>query len=173
MPAKARLRTGYLYVLGVPSPDGPYKIGYSLTPQGRAQAYYRQGHKGVHVVTQRPLPWPLAMQAERYAHWLLRDRHLDHEWFNVSREDAIEAIEKATTTEMVEWYRHGHLIPATQQPKSKILNGEWISTKFPKGTRQRLQDALGDACQADFMREIVEAALDARERPKPPKPDQP
>lgn len=159
----------YLYVLGTPE-GGPCKIGFSYVPNKRAKAMEREGYAGTHVVTEKPIQWALAKCAERYAHWLLRDHHLDREWFNVSREVAIEAVTKAVAPEMLKWYSEAPMIPVTHQPKTKILKGEYVYTKFPEGTRQRFRDLLGDAGHSDFVRAAVLQALDEAERTKP-KPD--
>lgn len=148
----------YLYVLGVPN-GTPHKIGFSYVPQSRAKAMIREGYNGAHVVTQQPIPWKKAAYAERYAHYLLREKHHEGEWFNVTREEAIEAIEKATAPEMMEWYERRIALPLTNQPKTKIVNGEYIYTKFPAGTRQRFHALLGDSGHSDFVRSVVEAAL--------------
>lgn len=86
----------YIYVLGIPG--GPHKIGYSYRPEDRVRAMEREGRKGVYLCGQWPMGARVVQAAERYIHWLLRDKHLKNEWFNVSLEEAEDAVRKALYT---------------------------------------------------------------------------
>lgn len=156
----------YLYVLGVPG--GPHKIGYSYRPEARVKAMIREGHQGVFLAGQWPVGARIVQAAERYVHWLLRDRHLKNEWFNVTRDEAEDAVQKAMRPDIIASLDRYDLIPPLTQPDKGLRYGEYVRTKFPAGTRSRIISLLrpGEQ-QADLFRAAVEAELTRREREKP------
>lgn len=156
----------YIYVLGVPG--GPHKIGYSYRPEDRVKAMEREGHMGVFLAGQWPVGARIVHAAERYVHWLLRDRHLKNEWFNVTREEAEEAVRKAMTPEVLNALDPFHMIPSATLPDKGNRYGEYVRTKFPSGTRERIKAVLlPDEQPADLYRAAVVAEIERREREKP------
>jgi T5orf172 domain len=113
--------TAYLYVMGLP--DGPQKIGHTCgDPHRRLRLIVRSerratiavnGNRYANISVAKAIKinprWALA--AERYAHWLLRDRHYRNEWFNVSPDEAIAAIETASAAATAQNYAGLKLIP--------------------------------------------------------------
>lgn len=161
--AEERDLCAYLYVLGVPG--GPHKIGYSYRPEARVKAMAREGHQGVFLAGQWPVGARIVQAAERYVHWLLRDRHLKNEWFNVTREEAEDAVRRAMTPEVLNSLDRYDMIPPLTQPDKGLKYGEYVRTKFPAGTRGRIVAALNPGeQQADMFREAVEAELRRREK---------
>lgn len=155
----------YVYVLGVPG--GPHKIGYSYRPEDRVKAMVRAGHKGVFLAGQWPVGARIVQAAERYIHWLLRDRHLKNEWFNVSLEEAEDAVRKAMVPEVVNSLDPFHMIPSITLPDKGMRYGEYVRTKFPSGTRDRIKAALlPDEQPSGLFREAVENELKRREARK-------
>lgn len=155
----------FLYVLGVPG--GPFKVGYSYSPQSRRNAMLRAGHAGCYVVFEQKIGVWQAQPAERYAHWLLRDHHLQSEWFNVSEDEAIAAVREAVRPDRVAAYTPYDMIPDICAPDSPLRGGDAIKTKFPKGTKDRLRALLGTEGHSDFIRAAVEAKLTEAEGSSP------
>ena len=82
-----------VYVLSAGS--GVVKIGASCVPKKRASALGSQAGYGrltLHATFSRPKD---ALLVERTAHWHLRDKWEDGEWFNATVADAISAVEWA------------------------------------------------------------------------------
>src|SRR5438309_142284 len=97
---------GWLYVMGLPS--GPQKIGSTSDPDTRLRQLSARFQVGkAAVIKTFPVNPKWALAAERYAHWLLRDRHLQNEWFNVPSSEAIVAAETAVQFD----FEGLHLIP--------------------------------------------------------------
>lgn len=101
------------------------------------------------------MPYRYALYAERYAHWLLRDRHFRNEWFNVEPDAAIEAVDKAAALDFPKIGR----IPSLLDRKNlfRIKSDVLLSI-----------DAVlaEDEDRTDFIREAVERELKRRERAK-------
>lgn len=162
--ASERENFAYLYVLGIPG--GPYKIGYSYSPEDRVRAMIRAGHKGAFLCGQWPMETRVVQAAERYVHWLLRDRRLKNEWFNVTRGEAEDAVRKALEPEALNAL---DVIPSGTLPdkRSGYGEGDYVRTKFAVGTRERIRAALRPGeYPADLHRAAVEAELRRRERDK-------
>jgi hypothetical protein len=86
----------YLYIIG--SQSGPVKVGISHDPTaGAAQLRSKRNEKLI-LMGQYPAGRVRALAAERYVHWLLRDKAIGGEWFNVTRTEAAQAIHDAVAT---------------------------------------------------------------------------
>lgn len=88
LPAQA-----YVYVIG--DPGGPQKIGVAANPEQRR--YMLQGASPVSLVISAAIPATRseAFRVEAYAHWLLRDQRLRGEWFDITPNEARNAIGEA------------------------------------------------------------------------------
>ncbi len=161
--------TTYVYVLGIPG--GPYKIGHSRTPRLRAMAARREGRGPACVVREWEVNrYRVARAAEAYAHWLLRDRHYQSEWFNVTEAEAIAAVEHALRPEAVEAYDAREVIPAITQSRK---GDEMFSLKLAKGTAARIGAVIGKPRgHSDYVRAAVEEKL-ARDEASPSPPSSP
>lgn len=164
----ARSSTAFLYVMG--TGDGPSKIGHSLSPARRVKDIRRaMGNAGIVITGTWPVGYGIALSAERYVHWQLRDKHIRSEWFNATREEMEAAIAKAL--ERVAEFDRNNPIPPLDAPGKALRFGEHIATKYPAGTHDRISAVLGDGeVQAEFIREAVEIELDRRERARKPTP---
>lgn len=149
----------YVYVIG--SSGGPCKVGYSVDTERRLRDLQRPRTQRITVFGKWPIGHAAALSVERYAHWLLREKQISGEWFDVTAEEAADAVSAAI---------HEGVDPDYPLPRVDMIGralgcGENIHTKYPQGTRERIRSALAsDEHQADFIRAAVEAELKRRER---------
>jgi hypothetical protein len=159
----AKIDTSYIYVMGLETGDGPCKVGRSMDTAKRVKMLSAQYGKNLIVMGKWPVGAYLALQVERYTHWLLRDRHYSGEWFSVTASEAAAAIEQAVNAPITDKL----LLPPIDVPGRKILNGEHIAVKFPSGTRAAISNIMGGADgRADFIREAVEREIARRSHVK-------
>lgn len=84
--------TMMVYVMGA-SPLGPCKVGVSDNPRSRLKGVQTDHQERLSLFYYKGIM--RAREVEKASHHLLRDRHLHGEWFNVSVEEALVAINKA------------------------------------------------------------------------------
>lgn len=152
-------KTSYIYIIG--TADGPVKIGHSFAPTQRASQLSKIDTRRYIVMGTWPVGYGRALAVERYTHWLLRDRHFRGEWFNVSRQEAATAIERAIAQPVDE----GYPIPAVDTRSRDLVGGDYMRTRFPKGMKERVH-AVSGGDHSQFIRDAVEAELQRREKPK-------
>lgn len=142
----------YLYVVG--TTDGPTKIGYSTAPVDRLKSYQREGRKAF-LAGEWPIGRRIALAAERYVHWQLREHHIRGEWFNVSQDLASETIRRALA-------RSSEFVDGEQIPPLDARGG---IAGLPAGTLARMDAVLDEGeKRTDLIREAVERELKRRER---------
>jgi hypothetical protein len=151
----------FLYVIG--APDGPQKVGVAKEPAERL-VIMQVSHLGrLELAAKIRMPRLMAFAAERCAHWILREKRIRGEWFEVSPAEAIEAAEMA----------HKQALNGEQKPRAKgerpvgrpQVNFEQIPARFPEGTKARIQAVLEEKePAAEFIRVAVEKELRRRER---------
>lgn len=152
----------YVYVIG--SPEGPCKVGYTVATARRLKEIQKAETRRIDIFGKWPVGHAKALAVERYAHWLLRDKQISGEWFDVTPEEASGAVSRATRAGVDPDYP----LPRVDMIGRGLGCGEHIATKFPKGTRERIRSALEtDEHQADLIRAAVEAELQRRQKPKP------
>lgn len=88
LPAQA-----YVYVIG--TEDGPQKIGIANNPESRRAIFQTGNPEPLMLAASVPVLKHEALSVERYAHWLLEGSRIRGEWFNVSPDEALEAVEAA------------------------------------------------------------------------------
>ena len=155
--------TAFLYVMGIEG--GPTKVGYSTYTDLRKRMLSRDLVEDIFLVGEWPIGKFVAMHAERYAHYLLRDKHYRGEWFACSHDEAIEAVKAALDKP----WSNDLLIPPLDVRGRDILLGEHVPTKFPSGTKAAIQAALlPDEGRADFIRSAVAHELESRGHTPPP-----
>lgn len=86
-------RTAHVYVIG--SNDGPQKVGIAFNPKDRFIQVPKQGIGCEIKYTKECLSRDIAVAVERHAHFLLKDKSKGKEWFGVSIEAAILAVNEA------------------------------------------------------------------------------
>jgi hypothetical protein len=152
----------YVYVIG--SQSGPCKVGYSVDTERRLKDIQRPKTQRIQIFGKWPLGHATALAVERYAHWLLRDKQISGEWFDVTAEEAADAVSRAVR----EGVDPDYPLPRVDLIGRALGCGEHIATKFPQRTRERIRGVLAASeHQADLIREAVEAELKRREKPKP------
>ena len=147
--------TIYLYVIG---PEvGPVKVGRSMQPLARLKQLEGKACMRLFLTGQWPIGQAIGLAAERYAHWLLRDKSVKGEWFDVSRDEAVAAVERAIT---LDHYPH-HAMPSLDTHSSEIPNGIYHRTKLARDVHARMHEA-SEGHHAAFIREAVERELEPR-----------
>lgn len=146
-----------VYVMG--NPRGPQKIGIAKNPAARLWAVQSGNHSTISLSFTERLERQAAAKVESHAHWLLRDRRLSGEWFNVTPEKAAEAVRTA-----IEAVSRGD---AEGRPSvgRKMLWPDKVVAPLPEGTLARIDAVREDGeSKTDFLRVAVEAELIRRER---------
>ncbi|MFG1302126.1 GIY-YIG nuclease family protein [Xanthobacter sp. V3C-3] len=160
----------YLYVCGYEG--GPFKIGYAYNPDKRMKDHVRDGHAAIFMVGKWPAGAAIVQAAERYVHWILRDKHLQKEWFNVTQEEAEAAVRQALSPGALKAHDEFSMIPPVTGRDKNLGHKEWARTNFAAGTLIRIKSVIANGeTQSDFMRAAVEAELKRRERQKPDRPE--
>lgn len=82
-----------VYVIG---PEvGPQKIGIAMAPDLRVRELQSGNPAKLHIALTLDTGEHLAAKVERRAHWILKDRHLSGEWFDVAQSEAAAAVKQA------------------------------------------------------------------------------
>lgn len=141
---------------------GRHKIGSTGNP--RLRAYHLRRKTGLPVeIVHLTKATSAGELVEIAAHWLLADSHIGGEWFNVTAEQAIEAVAEASIQ-----------IEAGSRPASRLAKGgrpimfpDLSPASLLRGTLARIDAARTDGeNRADFIRQAVERELKRRERDK-------
>lgn len=141
--------TVYLYVIG---PEvGPVKVGRSMSPADRVRQLQGQTGKRLFVTGQWPIGQRIGLAAERYAHWLLREKHIGSEWFDISAHEAEAAVREAISLDHAEDYA----LPALDTLGAELSGGVYLRTKLAREVHDRMHQASGGH-HADFIREAVD-----------------
>ena len=146
----------FVYIIGPES--GPVKVGQSASPDQRALQLRSHTSERLFVMGQYPVGKALALSVEHYAHWLLRDRHIGREWFDVTRDEAEAAIRKALGGD----HHPDYPMPPLNDYPGELKGGAYVRTKVSRGVMERLHLA-SNGRHADFIREAVERELERRE----------
>ncbi|WP_375048917.1 GIY-YIG nuclease family protein [Bradyrhizobium sp. 8-10B] len=138
----------FLYVLG--GEGGPCKIGWAEDVSRRSR-YVPVPAGSTDILHKVPVAYRYALNAERYAHWLLRDHHFRNEWFSVEPSAAIDAVNKAAALNFKVVGRIPRLPELHNLPR------------LPKGTWALIDDVLAkDESRSDLIREAIERELKRR-----------
>lgn len=84
----------YIYVIAA-RPEGPCKIGLSVTPEKRLRKLQTGHPERLHLFHQMQVDTPKVALLERIIHKTVRYRRAHGEWFTLSVEDAIGEVEFA------------------------------------------------------------------------------
>ena len=151
----------YLYVFSIPG--GPSKIGRSMAVDRRKKDIEREKGCEVFVAGSWAIGQKIAMTAENYIHWKLRDKHIAHEWFSIDSEEACNAVEEALSLEFDPRY----IVPSISLVEKQIRYGWFYQVKFPDQTKERIAGVISQPeTHSDFIREAVERELERREAGK-------
>lgn len=155
-------RDAHLYVIGLS--DGPQKVGIAYNPLQRLSNLQVSSAGELKAAITICLPRTIAIEVERYAHWLLKDRHIRGEWFNVTPAEAVKAARAARSA-----VQRGERVPRRIRGNGTVgrkkINSEQTPARFPKGTLARIDAVLADReKRSDLLREAVEREIVRRER---------
>ena len=148
----------FVYVIGAPRTSK--KIGIAADPSRRLQALQSGNSKVVSVLHSRKVDSSVAAMIETHVHWMLKDYREAGEWFRVSLEQAIAAIDA-----------------------SIAADGNWVKAKrsvgrkkeFPNRITLPLSDEMlagidavreGDEDRLKVIRAAIERELKRREKAK-------
>lgn len=143
----------FVYVLG--PVEGPQKIGISVAPNVRFQTMQAANAVELKCWYTVEVPTDLARSIELYAHALLIDARVRGEWFNVSVEDAIAAINKAVAA-----------VAAGSRAKDiakKTKTSAQLNVRIPKSLAIKLKyvSFVTNRQQQDLLAEALRSVLDA------------
>lgn len=151
-------RQGYIY--GVAGEDGPIKIGLSTNLHLRIQTLRFQYHKELAVVFYVPVDAEHLKGVEKLAHHVLRDKHVEGEWFYVGHDDALAAVHEA-----INRYANGERVLRAQDDPNKkpqhislLLQKPMLRRITEWRARQRKIPSVSAA-----IRQLLEAGLAAEE----------
>lgn len=152
----------HVYVVG--EAEGPVKVGYTSGKLSvRLYQLSRDAGKPLTLLASWPVHQYVADVAERYAHHLLRDKHMHGEWFNAAVQEAAAVIPRA-----IEAAESGFaLMPSLFRTGQRQKDGEKVhNLKLPLGSHHRIEAVLMDGeVRSDFLRVAVERELQRREQP--------
>lgn len=162
---KHKVKMAYIYISG--PPEGPIKVGYTVDLELRSYHLERDFKMPMPMRASWPVTHRVAMIAERYAHFLLRDSHYHREWFHASMEEASVAIIKAVAAAETGM----PMMPSIWRAGQAIEMGEKVPLyRAPPGSLMRIEAVLNPGeVRSDFLRCAMEAELKRRERVAKPK----
>lgn len=133
------------------------KIGISARSDIRHRQIQTANGGEVVLAYSQAIPAELAADIERRAHWLLREFKRRGEWFAVTAETAIAAIDRA-----IQERGEGEKLKSGAGRPS--LNVKATQVRLPDKDRDRIRDLVGEQGMAAFIREAVERELKRREK---------
>ena len=151
------------HVYAMKSADGPIKIGVSRNPDQRREELQREFAASITVVGSAIVyNRRLAFRAEKIAHRILAAVRIKGEWFDVTKEEAIDAINRAIEVVQSE-YRQWPLrlnsvrpeIETQPEPKATKLIGVWMTDTMVA----RLDKYRGGQTRPQAIRALLERHL--------------
>jgi hypothetical protein len=145
-----------LYVVG--SSRGPKKIGIAANPALRLRALRTGNSRAISLLFSAPAPEGLATNIERRAHWLLRDKKTNGEWFDVSAKAAIDAVQRA-----IDEGGAGEKEPPSvgRPPLKRNVATVMLSVRLPADVIERIDARVGDMTRGEWVRDAIERRLKA------------
>jgi hypothetical protein len=149
-----------IYVIGNRAAAGVKKVGISATPSKRCSALARAGLRKLKVLYSRDVPIAIASNVEGHAHFLLKDFMRQGEWFDVTLQQARDAVDTAA-----------NLSGGGEQAKRVVgRKKQWterIQLPLAEGTTERIDSVLEpDEVRLDLIRAAIERELKRREKTK-------
>lgn len=139
---------------------GPKKIGIGTSAAKRVRAIQNASGKAMSLHHSERVPVGAARAIESHAHWMLADRWVRGEWFDVSVAEAKEVI-----AESIKAVAEGRAQRGNRNLGRPKINDEQTPGRFRAGTLARIDAVLVEKeKRSDFIREAVERELDRREK---------
>lgn len=155
---------GLTSVYVIASAPDCHKIGIAYDPAKRLRSL--NGASPVPLTLVASSPSEEARKVEAMAHWLLRDSHLQGEWFRVSQERALAALAEAAEA-VAAGDEPGPRVAGAGRPRG---NAKPTHVRLPPEAMRQIDEIVGKYGRAQFIREAIEEELDRRERLSKPKP---
>jgi hypothetical protein len=144
-----------LYVIGIDG--GLLKLGIAKDPKRRLSALRAASGLDLRLLHSRELADD-AWKVEGHAHRLLNPNHVRGEWFSITAENAIAAIDAAT-----ECVANGEVVKRSVGRKKQWT--ERIQLPLAEGTLARIDALLrDDEVRLDMIREAIEREIKRRAR---------
>lgn len=140
------------------SPRGPKKIGVAGNPILRLRQL-RTGHsRPIELLFTEEVAEESAIDIERRAQWLLRDKKTHGEWFAVSAKAAIDALKRAIAEGGA-----GEKAKSSvgRPPLKRNVETVIVSVRLPADAAERIDAIAGPNKRGEFIRKAVERALKA------------
>ncbi|PAQ00891.1 GIY-YIG nuclease family protein [Mesorhizobium mediterraneum] len=154
----------FVYIVGAAS--GPQKIGVANNPEERRSVLQVASLTDLLAVHQVSMPRKTAFLVERHAHWLLRGRRVRGEWFNVSPQEAIIAVNDGCKA-VARGEGHSQRQPGGKVGRKKQFE-ERITLPLSASMLAAIDALLSDnEARLDMIREAIEREIKRRERSKP------
>lgn len=149
-----------LYVIG--PTRGPKKIGIAKNPERRIRALGTGHSRPLRLLYSCRVPSEsVAVDIERRAHWLLRERRMHGEWFDVGARAAIEAVQRA----VAENGAGEKASPSVGRPPLKKNVATIVTAiRLPADMMERIDTLAGPNKRGEFIRDAVIRELKRRER---------
>ena len=148
----------FVYVVG--SATGPQKIGIAGNVERRLRSVQTGSHVPIVLAFSAETEGDgIAEQVENYAHWILREKRLHGEWFDVTPSEAKAAVSNAAAA-----VAKGEKIEKlVRNVGRKKLWDVRITLPITSETVERLDAALRDGeARLDLIREAIEKELKRR-----------
>lgn len=154
----------FIYIIG--PRVGPVKVGVSGCAEARFKQLQNKSHEQLILMGKYPVGTRRALAVERYTHWLLREKCIGGEWFDVSCPEAAQAIHDAIATDVHPEYP---MPPINTYPR-ELKGGDYVRTKLAPGVLEKIHKVSG-GLHSEFVRDAINEKL-AREA-EPPSPAKP
>lgn len=150
----------FVYVIGCHS--GPNKIGVANDVERRLGAIQSGNEKKLAVIRKFAVAEELAHKIERRAHWHVRESQLLGEWFSITADEAIAAVELSIGER-----GEGPHIPTRPGGRPPLCAEGTIKTtlRISKPMLDEMQELVGSNRVAEFIRTAVLNHLDEVEPP--------
>jgi Arc/MetJ-type ribon-helix-helix transcriptional regulator len=121
------------YIYGVSGSDGPIKVGFSTNLHLRLQTLRFAFSRELEVMFYVPVDVEQVREIEKLAHFILRDRRVKGEWFDINADEALAAVQSA-----IERYSQGErVLRARDDPERKP---QTVSLMLPRSTLHRITE---------------------------------
>lgn len=148
----------FVYVIGAET--GPQKIGIAGDVGRRLKSIQTGSHVPIRVAFSIEANGA-AEHVENYAHWVLREKRMAGEWFNVAPEEAVAAINEAVAA-VARGERKERVVGNVGRKKLYDIR---ILLPLKSETLERLDGLLGEGeTRLDLIREAIDRELKRRER---------
>lgn len=157
-----------LYVVG--SPRGPKKVGVANNPVLRLKQLRTGSSRRLELLFTTPAPDGIAVDIERRAHWLLREKKTHGEWFAVSAKEAIDAVQRA----LMEGGAGEKQRPSVGRPPLKRnVETVLVALRLPADVVARMDERAGDGKRSEWLRRLIANELRKPFKSNPPTPPSP